>query len=288
MDKNSLPAGFLVKIHIYMNIKKPALSADREIGWLLQEKYPEINPSDLSGASNGKRVVAAKKDIERLKAGEPLDHIIGFVEFLGCKILVDNNVLIPRAETEFWTEKTIEDIYSKLQRFAKEGIAVLDMFAGSGAIGVAIMRHVKNARMTFADSEKGSIRQIKKNLKANSYKLKPKVIQSDIFEKVTGKFDVIVANPPYIPNNQETRNKIQTSVIDYEPHVALFGGEDGLDLIRRFLAEAKNRLNTGGKIYMEFDSPQKPAITALLKKLKYRTWDFHKDQYGKVRYVVVQ
>ncbi len=227
----------------------------------------------------------ARKDIARLKTGEPLDHIIGFVEFLGCKILVNKDVLIPRFETEFWVEKAVDE----LKVIKLSSYKVLDMFAGSGAVGIAIMRHVKNTRVVFAESEKEAVRKIKINCKKNKIPEKRyEIIQSDIFEKVKGGFDYIFANPPYIPNNQKTRNKIQKSVIDYEPHAALFGGKDGLLYIRKFLASAKNFLNPNGKLYIEFDSLQKPAIAKLLQQNGYKKWDFHRDQYGKWRYVVVQ
>ncbi len=261
---------------------------EKEIGWILQEKYPEINPADLNGASFGKRIIAVRKDIARFKKGEPLDHIIGFTDFLGCKILAGPETLIPRPETELMAEQGIEGMKVKSGK-----LKVLDMFAGSGCIGISIMRHVENAHVVFAESEKEAIEQIQKNCKLNkTLEGRYEIIQSDIFSNVKGSFDYILANPPYIPLTK--KSTLQKSVIDYEPHAALFGGKDGMELIRRFLAAAKNRLNpsTGsgqaGKIYMEFDTPQKPAITNLLKKLNYQKWDFHRDQYGKWRWVVVQ
>ncbi len=244
---------------------------ERQIQWILQEKY------------NGKLTAAAKKDIERLKKGEPLDHIIGFTDFLGCKIWVNKHVLIPRVETEFWTEQAIDE----LKVIKLSSYKVLDMFAGSGCIGIAVLKHVKNSHVTFVESEKEAVKQIKINCKKNGIaKKRYEVVKSDIFENVEGTFDYIFANPPYIPLTQ--KKKIQSSVIDYEPHVALFGDKDGMFFVARFLADAKNHLTQHGKIYMEFDTKQKPAINALLKKMKYKKWDFCKDQYGKVRYVVVQ
>lgn len=243
---------------------------ENEISWLLQEKY------------GGKLTVAAKKDIKRLKAGEPVDHIIGFTDFLGCKILVGPNVLIPRVETEFWVEEAIEELKNTTRP-----IQVLDMFAGSGCIGISIMRQIPGGMVTFAESEPEAVAQIKKNCRANKLSGKKyKVIRSDVFSNVRGMFDYILANPPYIPIVR--KSKIQPSVIGYEPHVALFGGEDGMVFIKKFFEQAKRFLRPGGKIYMEFDSLQKPAIAALLKRCKYKKWDFHKDQYGKWRYVVVQ
>lgn len=250
---------------------------EKEIGWLLQEKY------------KGKKTAAFKKDIERLKAGEPLDHIIGFVEFLGCKILVGPEVLIPRPETELMAEQAINEVHkvSKVRKVFK----VLDMFAGSGCIGLAVLKHIKNAHVTFVDSEKGAVEQIKKNCRLNKISAKRyEIIQSDVFDSSyklqDTRFHIIFANPPYIPTTK--KSKLQKSVLDYEPHAALFGGSDGLLFIKRFLKRAKDFLGVEGRIYMEFDSPQKSAIIQILKRYKYGNWDFHRDQYGKVRYVVVQ
>lgn len=239
--------------------------------WILQEKH------------GGKLTKAAQKDIARLEAWEPVDYIIGWVDFLGCKIDLSKKPLIPRVETEFWTEELIKNLKLKIKNYK-----ILDMFAGSGAIGIAIMRHIKYAQLTFVDSEKSCIDQIKINCKIN--KISPQkysVIHSDMFENVSGAFDVIVANPPYIPNNQEARDRMQTSTLKHESHTALFGGGDGLFFIRQFLAWAKDFLTPNGTIYMEFDSPQKPSINRLLKKLGYKSWKFHKDQFGTWRWVSI-
>lgn len=249
---------------------------EKEIGWILQEKY------------KGKMTAGAKKDIERLKAGEPLDHIIGFIIFLGCKILAGPEALIPRPETELMAEKGIDEMkpFEVPEGKIFSTLKILDMFAGSGCVGISIVRQT-SANVVFAESEAGAIKQIEKNCKLNKVpKNRYEIIQSDIFSNITGKFDYIFANPPYIPLAKKAG--LQRSVLNYEPHVALFGGKDGLFFITKFLGEAKNFLNPGGKIYMEFDSPQKPAIAKLLKTYGYKQWEFHRDQYGKWRWVVVQ
>ncbi len=279
---------------------------EREINWLLQEKY--------FGVENAK----FKKDVARLKKGEPLDYVIGFTTFLGCKIDLSRRPLIPRVETEFWVQKAIEKIYHKSYGRQIYGIRVLDMFAGSGCIGVAIMRHIENSHVVFAEKNKRCLDQIRINIKLNgdgkvmSKNIYPKnrrssifgvedknrfeIIQSDIFSNIKGnpafakgfgeaRFDYIFANPPYIPTTD--KHKVQASVLKYEPKVALWGGEDGLVFIWKFLAEAKNFLNPGGKIYMEFDSPQKPKIEKLAKQYGYGNCEFGKDQYNKWRYVII-
>ncbi len=248
-----------------MNMKN---NLEKEIGWLLQEKY------------NGKATKKFRKDVARLKKGEPLDYIIGFVDFLDCKIDLSKRPLIPRPETEWWTQEAME-------RLPKDKpLKVLDMFSGSGCIGVYIMRHVKNAHVTFADSEKNTIEQIEINCKINKFlKTRYQIIQSYIFENITGTFDYIFANPPYIPIAK--KDGLQESVLKYEPHVALFGDKGGTFYIKQFLSQARNFLNPRGQIFMEFDSFQKPVIEKMLKKFGYQSWQFHKDQYKKWRWVSV-
>ena len=244
----------------------------KEINWLVDEKYA------------GKLTKAAEKDIARLKAGEPVSYLIGFVEFLGYKMDLSLKPLIPRPETEYWTQKAIQDIRTSLKQ--NVSIRCLDVFSGSGCIGIAVSRHILQARVDFAENEKKFLQQIQLNLKKNRVSKKRfKVIQSDVFSGVPGKYDYIFANPPYIAT---TRWKsVQSSVARYEPRGALFAGKDGLRYIKRFLKEAKNHLTPKGKIYMEFDSPQRKEIDLLLKKYRYSSWQFYKDQYGKWRFVVV-
>ncbi len=266
----------------------------KEEQWLLDEKY------------HGKSTAGFKKDLARIKAGEPLDYIIGFTEFLGCKIDLSKKPLIPRFETEYWTEQVIEELkVDKVRKVYK----VLDIFSGSGAIGISIVRNVinfssekfkrssnvkfqrnlyvatsKNIHMAFADSEKNCVEQIKINCKINKLKkLQYEIIRSDVFENIAGKFDIIVANPPYIP--AKNKHKVQQSALDHEPHVSLFGKDDGLFYITKFLEGAPAHLEKTGTLYMEFDSHQKPAIAKLLKKYGYQQFMFHKDQYQRWRYL---
>jgi len=246
----------------------------KEINWLLKEKY------------NGKPNIKFRKDIVRLKKGEPIDYVIGFVNFLGCKIDLSKKTLIPRKETEYWTAFAARDIKNRVDN-SSDIIRVLDIFAGSGCIGIVLMAHLPNVICDFSDDDKKAIQQIKINLKNNFIKKpKSKIIQSNIFSKIKRKYDYIVANPPYIPITK--RNKIQKSVLKYEPKKSLFGGKDGMDYIKKFLQDAKKYLNKYGRIYMEFDPPQKDKIEKILKKIGYSKWYFCKDQFNRWRWVVVE
>ncbi len=241
---------------------------EKEIQWLLDEKY------------GGKETPEFKKDLARLESGEPLDYIIGFTEFLGCNIDLSKKPLIPRFETEFW----VKEVMGELKSFKVH--KVLDLFSGSGAIGIAIAKQVPNVHIAFADSEQNCIEQIEINCTVNNItKSRYEIIQSDIFTNINGRFDVIVANPPYIPTAQASN--VQTSVINYEPREALFGGIHGLDFIEPFLRDAKEHVGPGASIYMEFDSPQKSAIAKLITQLGYRAHEFRKDQYDRWRFVKI-
>jgi release factor glutamine methyltransferase len=248
----------------------------KEIGWLLKEKY-NCEPSEKF-----------YKDVERLKFGEPVDYVIGFTEFLGCKIDLFKKTLIPRPETEYWVEKAITEMKDRKPFGVAQGkiLHILDMFSGSGCIGVAILKSSPNLLCDFADKDKRAVEQAKINCKINNIdKKRYKVIQSDIFKNVKGKYDYIFANPPYIPTTR--KNKIQKPVLKFEPRKALFGGKDGLFYIKRFLKNAGKYLNDNGKIFMEFDSIQKKEIEKVVKKYNYKNCIFNKDQYGKWRWVEI-
>ena len=243
----------------------------KEIGWILKEKY------------KGRLTKTIKKDIERLKSGEPVDYLIGYVEFLGYKIDLSFQPLIPRVETEYWVKKALGD----LKKSKKKKISCIDIFAGSGCIGVAILHHQEKATVDFADLKKKFLKQIKINLKLN--KIRPKryrIIQSDVFCKIKDKYDYIFANPPYIA--PQRLKKVQKSVLKFEPRSSIFGGKDGLFFIKKFLKEAKEHLKKKGKIYLEFDSFQKPKIKEILKKFHYENYSIQKDQYGKWRYLIYE
>ncbi len=240
----------------------------KEIAWLVREKY------------HGKLTDAAKKDIERIEKGELVDYVIGFGDFLGCRIDLSLRPFIPEEETAFWVSEAIKEI----QESGQKKITCLDVFAGSGAIGIAILRHIPFAYVDFTEKQKKILRQIEVNTIINEIdSFRYRIIQSDVFEKIRIAYDYIFANPPYLARARI--DDVQKSVLDWEPHDALFGGEDGLDFIKILLSEAKKYLNKDGVLYFEFDSWQKNVIEKLFKQYEWKEYEFRKDQFNKWRWV---
>jgi release factor glutamine methyltransferase len=239
----------------------------REIDWLLREKY------------HGQKSEAFLTDCARLEAGEPLAYIIGSIPFLNCLIYLDSKPLIPRPETEYWIEKAIT---------AMEGqnLTVLDLCAGSGAIGVAVARAIPAATVTFAEIDRTHLLTIEKNLVENistyTSGIYP-VVESDLFSNITDTFDFILTNPPYIDAEAKT---VDTAVVTHEPHLALFGGTAGMEIIARIIAGARDHLNTNGRLWIEHEPFQCDTIATLAGQYGFVV-QHHKDQYDTYRYSVL-
>lgn len=236
----------------------------QEEQWLLEEKH------------NGIKSEAFYADLERLQAGEPLAYIIGSVPFLNCTIYLDSHPLIPRAETEFWTEKAISQMSQAPQ--------VLDLCAGSGAIGVAVAKAIETAHVTFGEIDTAHLPTIAKNLEANGIDCtRYKVFASDLFENIEGIYDYILTNPPYI---DPALDRTEDSVKKHEPHEALYGGKDGMELIEKIIAQAKKHLTRNGQLWIEHEPEQVESVTTLAQTYTY-TVATHNDQYKVPRYSVL-
>jgi release factor glutamine methyltransferase len=232
-----------------------------------------------------------------MKGEISIEYQGGYTKFLNCRIDLSKKVFIPRIETEFWVKKAIKEIKKSqkskipirpsLRALGKsQKFEILDMFAGSGCIGIAILKNIKNSFVDFVDIDKKAIGQIKINLKLN--KISPKrykIYQSNLFEKLKGKYNYIFANPPYVA--KERLKEVQPSVLKYEPKISFLAGKKGLFYIRKFLKEAKRFLKPGGIIYLEFDPEQKNDILNILKKENYKNSRFFKDQFKKYRFAKV-
>ena len=196
-----------------------------------------------------------KKLIEARKNNKPIQYITHSVNFYGIELYVDENVLIPRFETEELVENSIIIINEK---FSNPNI--LDLCCGSGAIGIAIKTKIPNSIVTISDISKEALNVA--NINKNKYNLDIKVINSDLFQNIDEKYDCIISNPPYIKNNEE----IEEIVKNNEPSIALYGGEDGLLYYERILKDIKKHLNNKFLIAFEIGQDQSEAIKQIANK----------------------
>jgi len=225
--------------------------------------------------------VAQAKEIIRIAdarlTGRPLWYIIGDTDFCGYKIKVDERVLIPRPETEEMAMMAVAT--------AEHGNSILDLCTGSGALAIAIYKRLEESnrkvKMTAVDISADALEVAKENAAENEADIL--FIQSDLFTRIRGRFDIIVTNPPYIPTAEI--DTLQREVKDYEPRLALDGGADGLDIYRRIAAEAPKYLNRGGTLIMEVGAGQAAEIVKMFRGNSYSMiiQDFNGiDRYVKI------
>ncbi len=242
---------------------------------LLEEKY------------DGVKSEAFYADCKRLALGEPLAYLIGHIPFLNTTIYLDSRPLIPRPETEYWTKEVIETLTKSTPNLGlatAQPLHILDLCAGSGCIGVAIAQAISEAHVDFSEIEKRHIATIEKNLAENTItKGRTNVYHTNLFSRLTQKYDIIVSNPPYIDS---TLNRVHESVVDFEPHLSLFGGKEGMDVITDIIEQAPQFLVLGGQLWIEHEPEQSPAISNLATNNGF-TVVTHKDQYMVERYSIL-
>jgi release factor glutamine methyltransferase len=230
--------------------------------------------------------ISAKLDftVSRYVKGEPLAYILGEWEFYGLPLYVTKDVLIPRDDTCAVTTLAINQAL-----FLSKDPRVLDLCTGSGCIGLAIASRVKDARVTLADISKEALAVAKKNIQRNHLSARVTCIQANAQEKpshVLGKFDLIVSNPPYI--TAEEMKELPHSVNGYEPHLALYGGTDGLDFYRAISKNYKEALKPGGFLCFEFGDTQGDDVCEILTSNGYTILERTRDYNDRERAVIAQ
>ena len=220
----------------------------------------------------------------RLRAGEPLAYILGEWEFYGMKLAVTPDVLIPRDDTCAVTELAI-----KQALFLDTNPRILDLCTGSGCIGLAIANRVKDARVTLADISREAMQIAKKNITNQKLSARVSCVPTNALEAPNtflGKFDMIVSNPPYITTDE--MRALPISVVNFEPHLALHGGDDGLDFYRSITTNYKAALKPGGFLCFEFGMGQGDAVCALLEENGYTILERSRDYNDRERAVLAQ
>ena len=226
--------------------------------------------------------------VTRRANGEPLQHITGAQEFYGLDFEVNENVLIPRPETEFLVEAALEILRKQTnQKFC-------DVGTGSGCVAVAIAKNLLEATGVCLDISSAALSVAARNANNNRVAERLQFVESDVFTAFSNpkskirnpKFAVIVSNPPYIPNQDAAT--LQREVVNFEPHSALFGGADGLDIVRELLTDAPEFLTADGFLLFEIGFGQSDDVRELIDRNIWQLLEIREDLQAIPRTVVLQ
>ena len=220
--------------------------------------------------------------LERLKNNEPIQYITNHQEFFGYDFYIDENVLIPQPDTELLVEECIE-ISTKLEKMCKTNIKILDLCTGSGAIAISLAKSIKNANIIASDISEKALEVANKNSISNNVKIE--FIHSDLYQNIKEKFNIVISNPPYIKTEVI---KTLSEEVRKEPHLALDGGEDGLEFYKKIIKESKEKLEENGYLLLEIGFDQKQEVIDILKQNNYKNIYSKKDLGNNDRIVVAQ
>lgn len=197
--------------------------------------------------------------IGRRSLREPLQHITGEQNFMGLDFLVNEHVLIPRQDTEILVEEVMLDLH--------DGMRILDMCTGSGCILLSLLQYSNDCTGVGADVSEQALQVARQNAQCLGKSEVTEFLCSNLFEKVEGKFDIIVSNPPYI--RSDVIETLMPEVRDHEPRMALDGYEDGLFFYREIIRQAGMHLCHGGRLYFEIGYDQAQQVSELMRQMGF-------------------
>ncbi len=230
-------AEMLLSLLLDVNSLELLLMLDKEVDEIIANKY--------------------KEQVLMVKDNNPIQYVIGNVNFYGNRFIVNKNVLIPRFETEELVENTIKLIKENFSF----PVNILDIGTGSGCIGLSLKKKLNDVFVTLLDVSKEALDVAMENAKLLN--LDVTFIESDMWDKVTDKYDVIISNPPYIRDNED----IEEIVYQNEPHLALYGGEDGLRYYHIIRKELLNHVNDRFLVALEIGDLQKDAVVNIFSDI---------------------
>lgn len=211
--------------------------------------------------------------IEKRSRHIPLQHLLGYQEFMGLRFKVTGDVLIPRQDTETLVEEVMRQLH--------DGMRILDLCTGSGCILLSLLRYSNHCKGIGSDWSEAALEIAKSN--ARLIGLEAEFIRSDLFERITGKFEIIVSNPPYIPSGEIPG--LMEEVREHDPLMALDGGEDGLFFYKKIIEQAGDYLYPGGMLFFEIGCDQGDAVSGLMRQAGYQEVSVCRDLSGLDRVV---
>lgn len=202
-----------------------------------------------------------------------MQHILGYQEFMGLRFQVTGDVLIPRQDTETLVEEVM--------RYLHDDMCILDLCTGSGCILLSLLKYSNHCKGVGSDLSEAALKVAEGNARALG--LEAEFIRSDLFERITGKFEIIVSNPPYIPSGEIP--ELMEEVREHDPLMALDGGKDGLFFYKKIIAHAGDYLYPGGMLFFEIGCSQGDAVSRLMRQAGYQEVSVCQDLSGLDRVV---
>ena len=261
-----------------------AAQSARELLAMAAGKQPAALLADLELYASEPVEARLTELTERYLAGCPLAYLAGTWDFCGLTLTVTPDVLIPRDDTLAVTELALERL-----REREAPVRVLDLCTGSGCIGLAIAHTLPHARVTLGDVSAAALRVAKKNIADLGLSTRVTAFELDALEPAPaflGQFDVLVSNPPYVTRAE--MQELEPSVRDFEPHLALDGGEDGLDFYRAIVRNYGGLVKHGGSLCFEFGMGQETAVCAILQEAGFSGPELRRDWRGVIRAVAAK
>jgi HemK-like putative methylase len=222
----------------------------------------------------GKETEEFLSDVKKMTEGEAFEYLLGQVLFCDAKIDLSLRPMIPRPETEFWVRQAIEDISNGASAYT---LRMLDLFSGSGNVGLAMLKHFDEATVDMIEYDPKLKEQIEISaLKNQIKKTRVRVLTGDTWDGAVGTYDYIFAVPPYVP--PQMKEEVMKELTAETP-LCFFDKEDGYYYHKQVLSKAKDFLKIGATLYLEFDITQREKIEALAKEYGWETYSFLKDPY---------
>ena len=263
------------------SIDTPELDADLLLAEALNTNHEDL----IIHANNAIEEQAYNAFLDlvvRRRAGECVAYILGRKEFRLLEFAVNPGVLVPRPDTETLVEAAMEHIDNSVEQGINK-MSVLDLCTGSGAIAISLYYERPHIKISASDISKEALKTAAENAeRLLGDDRAVNFIESDIFKKIKGKFNIIVCNPPYIPSSDLASLSAE---VRQEPAIALDGGEDGLKYIKEIICQAKDHMTPNGVLFLEADPGQMPTIRELLENNNYSGIKTYHDLSGKERVI---
>ena len=257
-------------------IESSRLDSELLLSKILKKKREEIL-INLDQEIGEQHLLEYNELIKRRSQNEPIAYILKEKEFWSKFFFVSSDTLIPRPETELMVEKLVEI-------FKEKKISILDMGTGSGCILISLLSELKNSKGVGIDISKKAVKIAKKNAKSHGVLNRIKFLNKSLESEFNQKFDLIVSNPPYIKSNQI--KNLKDDIKRYEPRIALDGGNDGLDLIKKVIYKTEYILKVKGMLALEIGNEQFKKVSTILIKKNFRIEQIIKDYKDNIRCII--